>query len=86
MTAREVQQGHRKYKTAQDAELALNELKNSGRGKWVTAGSGSPGRPTKKFILEGVMDSQSNTWNTVDVDSVDTLKTNDSDTDQAIKW
>ncbi|MEE2736818.1 MAG: hypothetical protein VX435_01195, partial [Planctomycetota bacterium] len=85
-TVRETQQGHRGYKTAQDARLALNELKNSGWGYWVATGAGSRGQPTQKFVLFEVTDSQSNTWNTVDVDSVDTLKTNVSDTDQAIKW
>ena len=83
VTVREAQQGHREYKTAQDARLALNELKNSGWGDWVATGSGSRGQPTHKFVL---FDSQSNTWNTVDVDSVDTLKTNVSDTDQVISW
>ena len=86
VTAREVQQAHRKYKTAQDAKLALNELVNSGWADWVPTGSGSPGRPTRKLVLREGMNSQSNTWNTVDVDSVDTLKRNLSDTDQVVDW
>ena len=86
VTTREVQQGHRKYETAQDAELALDELEKSGLADWVTKGFGSRGRPTRKLVLREGINSQSNTWNTVDVDSVDTLKTNVSDTDQAIKW
>ena len=34
VTAREVQQGHRQYRTAQEAEAALNELAKAGCGRW----------------------------------------------------
>ena len=34
LTAREVQQGHRRFKTIDDAETALEELVKAGRGYW----------------------------------------------------
>jgi hypothetical protein len=34
VTVREVQQGHRQYRTAQEAEAALNELAKAGCGRW----------------------------------------------------
>ena len=37
VTAREVQQGHRRYKTAQDAEAALEELAAGGLGHWESS-------------------------------------------------
>ncbi len=51
-TAREVQQGCRWLKSSGTAEVALNELKQTGRGRWEEVPtSASGGQPTRKFRL-----------------------------------
>ena len=52
VTAREVQQGHRRFKTADDAETALDELVKAGRGCWEPV-STTPkgGRSSRRFTL-----------------------------------
>ena len=52
VTAREVQQGHRRYKTAQDAEAALEELAAGGLGYWESSPTGQRGHPTRRFRLD----------------------------------
>ena len=49
VTAREVQQGHRRYKTAQDAEAALEELAAGGLGYWESSPTGQRGHPTRRM-------------------------------------
>jgi hypothetical protein len=52
VTAREVQQGHRRYRTAQDAEANLDELVKGGYGQWQsTPSTQKGGRPSRKFCL-----------------------------------
>jgi len=51
VTAREVQQGHRRFKTADDAETALNELATAGIGRWEPSPAGQRGQPTRRFVL-----------------------------------
>ena len=75
MTAREVQQGHRQYRTAQDAEAALAELSKAGYGDWEPTPPGRRGQPTRRFVLSTVYGNSlkpEENSNTVDVDSVDT--------------
>jgi len=77
VTAREVQQGHRQYRTAQDAEATLEELAKAGCGDWEPTPPGRRGQPTRRFILSTVSTVYGNTLNpeknsnTVDVDSRD---------------
>ena len=53
VTAREVQQGHRQYRTAQDAEAALEELTKAGCGDWEPTPPGPKGgRPSRLFRLK----------------------------------
>jgi len=53
VTAREVQQGNRRYKTAQDAESALQELTKAGYGKsFPVSASPKGGRPSSVFRLD----------------------------------
>lgn len=85
-TAREVQQGNRRYKTAGDAEAALDGLAKAGWGRWKTeTHNGGKGRPVSRFVL---LDTKPSTLSTaytnsekpeknticVDVDSVNTPK------------
>ena len=78
VTAREVQQGHRQYRTAQYAEAALEELAKTGCGKWQSTPPGRHGQPTRRFVLSTTSTVYGNSLNpeensnTVDVDSVDT--------------
>jgi len=77
VTAREVQQGHRRYKTAQDGEVALEELASGDLGYWESSPTGQRGHPTRRFILPTVSTVYGNSAkkdenaNTVDVDAVD---------------
>ena len=50
VTVRDVQQGHRRYKTADEAETALEELVRAGRGHWEESPVGRRG-PKRWFIL-----------------------------------
>ena len=71
VTARDVQRGHRQYRTARDAEAALSELVESGCGRWKSTPGGQRGQPTRRFILSTVDGNTLNTGensNTVDVD------------------
>ena len=84
VTAREVQQGHRRYKTAQDAEAALEELAAGGLGYWELSPTGQRGHPTRRFILPAVSTVYGNSakkdknGNTVDVDAVDPFEETDA--------
>ena len=83
VTVRETQQGHRKYKTAKDAEEALNELVETDLGKWeIDDHNGGRGRPAVRFVLSIPRAFTASTvytnsvkpgenCNCVDVDSVD---------------
>ncbi len=51
VTAREVQQGHRRFKSVNAAEAALNELVKTGRGRWEPTPAGQRGHPTRRFVL-----------------------------------
>jgi Protein of unknown function (DUF3987) len=51
VTAREVQQGNRRFKTADDAETSLQELVTAGIGRWELTPAGKRGQPTRRFIL-----------------------------------
>lgn len=53
VTVREIQQGQRQYKTAEEAEEALAELVKAGYGTWRPSPPGTPGRPTRRFVLAG---------------------------------
>ncbi|MDG2410164.1 MAG: YfjI family protein, partial [Pirellulales bacterium] len=80
VTAREVQQGHRRYKTAQDAAAALEELAAGGLGHWESSPTGQRGHPTRRFILPAVSTVYGNSentdenLNTVDSRRVDTFE------------
>ena len=78
VTAREVQQGHRRYRTAEDADAALGELVAAGNGDWHDVASGQKGgQPSRVFRLSTstqppkTRDSEGS----VDVDSVDATET-----------
>jgi hypothetical protein len=85
VTAREVQQGHRQYRTAQDAEAALEELVKAGCGQWHDAPPGPKGgRPSSVFRLSTASTSTQpartrDSEGFVDVDSVDTPETQPDD-------
>lgn len=52
VTIREVQQGHRRFRTSSDAQAALAQLAKAGWGVWEALPSGSKGgRPTEMFVL-----------------------------------
>jgi len=51
VTAREVQQGHRQYSTAEEANAALDQLVKAGAGQWTPTPAGQPGQPTRHFVL-----------------------------------
>jgi len=55
VTVRDVQQGHRRYKTAVEAEAALEELVRSGRGHWEESPGGRRGHPTRWFTLSTLL-------------------------------
>jgi hypothetical protein len=85
VTAREVQQGHRHYHTAQDAETALEELAKAGCGEWHDAPPGPKGgRPSRVFRLSTSSTSTQpaktrDAEGSVDVDSVDAPETHSDD-------
>ncbi len=54
VTAREVQQGHRRYRTAEEADTALCELQEAGIGHWEPTPRGQRGQPTRRFVLSTV--------------------------------
>jgi len=78
---REIQQGHRKYRTAADVEEILRKLEKAGYGHWNDIPPGPKGgRPTRVFRLSTVSTStQPNKIRDpegfVDVDSVDVPQT-----------
>jgi len=77
VTAREVQQGNRQYRTATDAESALNELEKADLGQWKKLPPGPRGgRPLKVFHLSTLSTSTEpsrtrDSEGCVDVDNVD---------------
>ncbi len=81
VNVREVQQGHRCYKTASEAEAVLNQLKRAGYGNWVhIPPSPKGGQPTRIFKLFTASTSTQpqktrESEDSVDVDSVDTPET-----------
>jgi hypothetical protein len=85
VTAREVQQGHRQYCTAQDAEAALGELAKAGCGQWHDAPPGPKGgRPSSVFRLSTATTStqparKRDSEGFVNVDSVDAPETQSDD-------
>jgi hypothetical protein len=91
VTVREVQQGHRQYRTAQDAEAALGELVKAGYGEWHDALPGPKGgRPSRIFRLSTVSTSTQpaetrDSESFVDVDSVDTPETQQSETTNRVR-
>lgn len=54
VTVRTVQQGHRRFRTSDEAEEALEELIRAGKGYWDELPSGS-GRPKKWFVLSTLL-------------------------------
>jgi hypothetical protein len=48
---RQVQQGHREFKTSSEAEMALDALARDGHGTWEPSATGRPGQPTRRFVL-----------------------------------
>lgn len=75
VTAREVQQGHRQYRTANESEAALEGLVKAGYGKWEASPAGQRGQPTRRFVLPTVYgngENSSENGNTVDVDAPET--------------
>ena len=85
VTAREVQQGHRQYRKAEDAEAALEELVKAGCGQWHDVPPGPKGgRPSRVFRLSTASTSTQpartrDSEGFVDVDSVDALETQPDD-------
>ena len=57
VTARELQQGQRRFRTADEAEEALAELVKAGRGQWEPSPPGQRGQPTRRFRLSTVSTS-----------------------------
>ena len=92
VTVRETQQG-RKYKTANDAEMALNELVAAGAGAWeIDNHDGGRGRPVARFVLSDSKAVYASTeytnsekpeekGNCVCVDGIDTSENTVSDPD-----
>jgi hypothetical protein len=85
VTAREVQQGHRQYSTAQEAEAALSELRKAGCGDWHDLPSSQKGgRRSREFRLS-IPPTSTQPCKTrdsegfVDVDSVDTPEVHSGD-------
>lgn len=78
VTTRDVQQGHRQYRTADEAEAALDALAKAGHGAWehVDHGGGR-GRPVRQFRLSRPSTDYTNAVSpdesatSVDVDNVD---------------
>jgi len=49
VTVRDVQRGMRRYEKAADAEAALEELVETGAGRWQSSPPGRRGQPTRRF-------------------------------------
>jgi hypothetical protein len=83
VTARDVQQGNRQYRTALDAEAALEALAKDGCGNWEPTPPGRRGQPTRRFVLASTVYGNTlkpdENGNTVDVDSVDAPETQSDD-------
>jgi len=85
VTARDVQQGHRQYRTPEEAETALVKLAKAGCGNCESTPPGRRGQPTCRFVLSTVSTVYGNSLkpeensNTVDVDSVDASETQPND-------
>lgn len=81
VTAREVQNGNRRYETAEEAEAALKHLEQAGHGAWHEIPPGPKGgRPKREFRLYTRSTSTQptkprETSGCVDVDSVDAPET-----------
>jgi hypothetical protein len=78
VTAREAQQGHRRFKTADEAEAALTELFEAGFGQWSLTPTAT--KPRREFILSTPSTSTDSPESreldeSVDVDTVDDWKT-----------
>jgi len=78
VTAREVQQGHRRYHSARDAEAALDDVFKAGYGRWENVPTTAKGgRPSRAFRLLGAstvyetIAAPEGNDSCVDVDSVD---------------
>jgi len=85
VSARDLQQGQRAYKTADAAEARLQELVKAGLGTWQSKRSTAKGgRPSRVFRLSAVpvahetQPKPKENGCCVDVDSVDTSKTQDT--------
>jgi hypothetical protein len=80
VTARDVQQAHRRFATAAEAEAALDELAKAGLGSWEPTPRGQRGQPTRRFRLSTPSTVYSNSalpdenCITVDVDAVATVE------------
>jgi len=82
VSARDVQIGNRRYRTAKEAETALTELEKAGCGRWKQSPAGKRGRPSRQFVLPTVYGNTPYTEensNSVDVDSVDASQSQDDD-------
>lgn len=82
VTTREVQQGHRKYRKAEDARVALEDLVKAGYGEWESTPPGRRGQPTRRFVLSAVYGNTvkpKENCNTVDVDNKDVFETQPDD-------
>ena len=81
VSAREVQQGHRQYRTSAEAEAALDELARAGYGGWEDVPPGPKGgRPSRVFRLSTLSTSTQpartrDSEGFVDVDTVDAPET-----------
>ncbi len=81
VTVRQVQQGHRQYRTADDAEAALTELVKAGYGSWHDIPPGPKGgRSSREFRLSTPSTSTQpletrELRGSVDVDTVDVPET-----------
>jgi hypothetical protein len=51
VTVRQVQQGHREFKTSSEAEMALDALVRDGHGTWEPTATGRAGQSTRRFVL-----------------------------------
>ncbi len=83
VTVREVQQGHRQYRTAEDAEMALNSLVKAELGTWQSSPRGRPGQPTRRLVLSSTVYVNplhaEEDVDAVDVDNVDTPEAQSDD-------
>jgi hypothetical protein len=85
VTARELQQGHRQYRTAEDAVAALEDLAEARLGTWQPVPPGSKGgRPYRVFRLSTAStvyttpENPAGNGGSVDVDSADDIGTQHS--------